>query len=54
MPHRVVDQLTNTDRIMNDSFFIGVYPGLSDAMLTYVEQTFAKFFEQFVARRKVA
>jgi CDP-4-dehydro-6-deoxyglucose reductase, E1 len=54
VPHRVVGQLTNTDRIMNDAFFIGVYPGLNDAMLTYVEQTFAKFFEQFVARRKVA
>ena len=44
--HRVVGDLANTDRIMNDAFFIGVYPGLTDAMLTYVEEAFAEFFEQ--------
>ncbi len=52
--HRVSANLENTDRIMNDAFFIGVYPGLTDAMLTYVEQAFAEFFEQLVAHRKVA
>jgi CDP-6-deoxy-D-xylo-4-hexulose-3-dehydrase len=54
VPHRVIGNLANTDRIMNDAFFIGVYPGLTEAMLTYVEEAFAEFFEQFVARRKVA
>ena len=34
--HRVVGDLTNTDRLMNDAFFIGVYPGLSTAMLEHV------------------
>jgi CDP-6-deoxy-D-xylo-4-hexulose-3-dehydrase len=42
--HRVVGDLTNTDRIMNDAFFIGVYPGLSPAMLEYVEGEFDQFF----------
>jgi len=42
--HRVVGGLTNTDKIMADSFFIGVYPGLTDAMLDYVESVFADFF----------
>ena len=44
VPHRVVGDLTNTDRLMRDAFFIGVYPGLTDAMLAYVEEVFADFF----------
>lgn len=31
--YRVIDDLTITDRIMNDSFWIGVYPGMTEAML---------------------
>jgi len=43
--HRVVGDLLNTDKIMRDAFFIGVYPGLTDSMLGYVEQVFAVFFD---------
>ena len=28
-------ELVNTDRVMNDTFWIGVYPGLNEAMLDY-------------------
>ncbi len=33
--YRVSGDLSNTDRVMNDTFWIGVYPGLSEAMLAY-------------------
>ena len=34
--YRVVGELENTNRIMNDTFWIGVYPGMTDAMLEYM------------------
>lgn len=34
--HRVVGELTNTDRVMMNTFWVGVYPGLSPAMLDWI------------------
>ena len=36
--YRIVGDLSNTDRIMRDSFWIGVYPGMTDEMLDYMIQ----------------
>jgi CDP-6-deoxy-D-xylo-4-hexulose-3-dehydrase len=38
--HRVVGSLEHTDAIMNGALFLGVYPGLTDAMLQTVAGTF--------------
>ena len=34
--YRIVGGLQNTDRIMKDSFWIGVYPGMTEEMLDYM------------------
>ncbi len=34
--YRVVGELKNTDRIMADTFWVGVYPGMSDEMIDYM------------------
>jgi CDP-6-deoxy-D-xylo-4-hexulose-3-dehydrase len=37
--YRVVGDLSVTDRIMNDTFWIGVYPGMTDEMIDYMAKT---------------
>ncbi len=39
--HRVAGSLKNTDFIMNQVFWIGVYPGISGKMIDYVLEQFA-------------
>ncbi|MFW9881978.1 MAG: DegT/DnrJ/EryC1/StrS family aminotransferase, partial [Candidatus Thorarchaeota archaeon] len=34
--YRVIGELKNTDKVMNDSFWLGVYPGMSDEMINYM------------------
>ena len=34
--YRIVGDLKNTDRIMKDTFWVGVYPGMTDEMLDYM------------------
>jgi CDP-6-deoxy-D-xylo-4-hexulose-3-dehydrase len=41
---RISGELTNTDIVMNDTFWIGVYPGLSREMLDFVINRIETFF----------
>jgi CDP-6-deoxy-D-xylo-4-hexulose-3-dehydrase len=38
--YRVIGPLTNTDKIMNDSFWIGVWPGIDAPRRAYIVETF--------------
>jgi|688.fasta_scaffold46055_5 CDP-6-deoxy-D-xylo-4-hexulose-3-dehydrase len=41
--HRVVGELTNTDLITTNTFWIGVYPGLTDPMIDYMIESIDEF-----------
>ena len=45
--YRVVGNLENTDLIMNNTFWIGVFPGLTQEMLQYVVKEFKNFINTF-------
>lgn len=42
--YRVAGSLENTDRIMEQTFWLGVYPGLDETMLDYVAERLEAFF----------
>jgi CDP-6-deoxy-D-xylo-4-hexulose-3-dehydrase len=44
IPRRVPKSLDGTNRIMNQTLFIGIYPGLNQAMLDFVVERIRKFF----------
>ena len=44
--YRVIGDLKNTDRIMRDTFWVGVYPGMTDEMIDYM----AKIIKEAVSR----
>jgi CDP-6-deoxy-D-xylo-4-hexulose-3-dehydrase len=43
IPHRISGDLTNTNFIMNNTFFIGVYPGIDDKRLNHIKAVFDRF-----------
>ena len=44
--YRVVGTLDNTDRIMRDTFWVGVYPGMTDEMIDYMAKTIKEAVNQ--------
>ena len=37
--YRVVGELENTERILRDTFWVGVYPGMNDEMIDFMAKT---------------
>lgn len=46
--YRVVGNLENTDRIMRDTFWVGVYPGMTDEMIDYMVKIIKEAVEVFI------
>lgn len=45
--HRVVGKLKNSDKIMHDTFFLGVYPGLDDRAIDYIVENIENFLKKY-------
>ncbi len=43
--YRVVGELSNTDKIMNDSFWIGLYPGMGNDAISYMIEKIKEFIK---------
>ena len=43
---RIADHLNNTDYIMNNTFFLGTYPGLTKEMFNYTETVIEEFLNK--------
>ena len=44
--YRIVGSLENTDRIMRDTFWVGVYPGMTDEKIDYMAKVIREALEQ--------
>jgi CDP-6-deoxy-D-xylo-4-hexulose-3-dehydrase len=41
--YRVIGELTGADRILQNTFWLGVYPGMKEGMLSYVIERVREF-----------
>lgn len=44
--YRIAGGLENTDRIMKDTFWVGVYPGMTDEMIDYMAKSICEALEE--------
>ena len=44
--YRVVGSLENTDNVLNNTFWIGVYPGMTKAKLDYMVKVIKSYFHK--------
>lgn len=49
IPHRVAGDLSNTDIVMDDAFWMGVYPGVSTEMIDHIIDVMERFFQRHTA-----
>jgi len=44
--YRVVGNLENSDFVVNNTFWVGVYPGMTDAMVDYMAEVIHEAVKQ--------
>ena len=50
--YRIVGSLANTERIMNSTFWVGVYPGLTEQQIDYIASIIIKFVNSYVKEKQ--
>jgi CDP-6-deoxy-D-xylo-4-hexulose-3-dehydrase len=43
--YRIVEELKNTDKVMMDTFWLGVYPGMTEEMIKFTLESFEEFIK---------
>jgi len=51
VPYRISGALTNTDIVMNQTFWLGIYPGITTEMMDFVADRTTAFIQSALARR---
>ena len=46
--YKIIGDLKNSNFIMNNTFWIGIYPGINDEMIEYIKLIFNNFFNENV------
>jgi CDP-6-deoxy-D-xylo-4-hexulose-3-dehydrase len=54
VPYRIHGSLTNTDKIMHDSFWMGVWPGIDEPRLDYMADTLLALTRELSGARVAA
>lgn len=50
--YRIYGNLKNTDFIMNNTFWLGVYPGFTNKIINYILEKFGEFFKKIKRKNK--
>ena len=45
--YRISGNLLNTDLVMNNTFWVGIYPGISYEQLDYISYSLEKYFKVY-------
>ena len=48
--YRISDNLENTDRVLHDTFWLGVYPGLGKVELNYIYSTIKDYISEIIIK----
>jgi CDP-4-dehydro-6-deoxyglucose reductase, E1 len=51
LKYKTAGKIVNADIVMNNAFWIGVYPGITNEMMDYVKKTIERFIEQFKSQK---
>lgn len=51
--HKTVGKMKNADLVMNNAFWLGVFPGISDEMIRYIEEVIKKFLAKYTVQNQI-
>ena len=53
IPHRISGNLDNSDLVMKNTFFLGIYPGIDPQKIKYIKMVVESFFSNLLTRTNI-